>query len=229
MSTHSEPRSDLARPYSPARPRTPARRASVRLSTVLGFLAWLAVGHPPDLQAQQLTEVNWARTGAASQSSTIIDNANPDAGNASLAIDGNTNGVYNAASGSVTHSGGATADADAGGAYWEVDLGSPRSIGRLHAWFRTDCCLNRNDDFSLVILNASRQEVWRRTYLGRPPTDFAWNIAPAVTGSIVRFEPQNPLSTSDGIFSLAELQVIAPYQNVTIQVTKQPADVSINE
>jgi formylglycine-generating enzyme required for sulfatase activity len=181
------------------------------------------------VNAQQFTEVNWARTGSASQSSTIIDNANPDAGNAGLAIDGNTDGVYNAVTGSTTHSGGVAADTDAGGAYWEVDLGSSKAIGRLHVWFRTDCCQNRNDDFTLVILNANRTEVWRKTYVGRPPSDVAYNLASAVTGQYVRFEPQNPLTTSDGLFSLAEVQVVAPYQNVSIAVTQQPVDVKVTE
>ncbi len=162
------------------------------------------------LHAQQWIEVNHALAGSASQSSTIFDGNNPDAGNAALAIDGNVNGVFNAASGSVTHSGGAAADADAGGPFWEVDLAATKAIGRLHVFFRTDCCQNRNDDFTLVILDASRNEVFRRSYAGRPPADVAYNIAPAINGRFVRFEPQNPLSTSDGIFSIAELQVVAP-------------------
>ncbi len=174
-------------------------------------------------------ETNWARTGVASQSSTVVDNANPDAGNAGLAMDGNTNGVYNGATGTVTLSAGPAADADSGGPFWEVDLGALRAMGRLHVWFRTDCCQNRNDDFTMIVLDASRQEVWRRTYSGRPGNDFAFNLAPAVTGRIVRFEPQNPLTTSDGTFSLAEVEVLAPYQGVTVAVTQQPADVSVTE
>ena len=181
------------------------------------------------LHAQQWIEVNHALAGSASQSSTIFDGNNPDAGNAALAIDGNVNGVFNAASGSVTHSGGAAADADAGGPFWEVDLAATKAIGRLHLFFRTDCCQNRNDDFTLVILDASRNEVFRRSYAGRPPADVAYNIAPAVNGRFVRFEPQNPLSTSDGIFSIAELQVVAPYQGVTLAVAQQPADVTVTE
>ncbi|MBL9126442.1 MAG: SUMF1/EgtB/PvdO family nonheme iron enzyme, partial [Verrucomicrobiales bacterium] len=129
----------------------------------------------------------------------------------------------------MTHSGGAAADADAGGAYWEVDLGAARSIGRVRTWFRTDCCQNRNDDFTLVVLNASRQEVWRKTYSGRPGRDVAYNIAPPVTGQIVRFEPQNPLTTSDGLFSLAEVEAIAPYANASIAVTQPPQPVSVTE
>jgi hypothetical protein len=111
---------------------------------------------------QNFTETNWALLGSAGQSSTIVDAANPDAGNATLAIDGNTNGVYNAATGSVTQSGGAAQDN--GDPYWEVDLTTARSIGRIHTWFRTDCCQNRNDDFTIIILTTDRSEVWRQQY-----------------------------------------------------------------
>jgi formylglycine-generating enzyme required for sulfatase activity len=220
MRTNRDRRSRHAAPST----RLPARRPLSRLWLLLLFLAG---GGKLVVDAQPFTETNWALTGYASQSSTIIDNANPDAGNASLAIDGNANGVYNAATGSVTHSGGPAADG--GDPYWEVDLTTPRSIGSLHVWFRTDCCQNRNDDFTMIILSGDRQEVWRRTYPGRPGNDVLYNLAPPVTGQIVRFEPQNPLTSSDGYFSLAEVGVIAPYQNVSIQVTQQPADVTVTE
>ncbi len=194
--------------------------------------AWsciLALGMGLSVHAQQFNEVNLALTGIANQSSTLLDNNNPDAGNASLAIDGNTSGLFNVATGSVTHSGGVAADSDAGGPFWEVDLAGQKDIGRLHVFFRTDCCPNRNDDFTLVILDSNRQEVFRRTYAGRPPSDVAYNLAPAVNGRYVRFEPQNPLSTSDGIFSIAELKVVAPYPNVALAVAQQPSDVTVTE
>ncbi|MBI4326959.1 MAG: SUMF1/EgtB/PvdO family nonheme iron enzyme [Chloroflexi bacterium] len=173
------------------------------------------------LRAQQFTEENWSLNGFASQSSEA------NAGTPDRAIDGNTDGNWVA--NSTTHSGGPAADADAGGPFWEVDLGTPRAVGRIHVWFRTDCCQNRNDDFTMIVLDANRQEVWRRTYPGRPANDVAYNLAPAVTGQIVRFEPQNPPTTSDGYFSLAEVQVIAPYQNVTIIVTQQPIEINVTE
>jgi len=209
---------------------TPSPRPSSQRSIPLGtLLALLSCACGPSVDAQPFTETNWALTGVASQSSTIIDATNPDAGNAALAIDGNTHGVFNAATGSVTHSGGPAADADAGGAYWEVDLTASRAIGRLQVWFRTNCCQNRNDDFTLIVLNPNREEVWRKTYSGRPGNDVAYNIAPSVTGQFVRFEPQNPLTTSDGNFSLAEVAVIAPYPNASINVTQQPTDATIIE
>ena len=189
----------------------------------------LASGLGLSLQARQFAEVNHALVGSATQSSTLLDNNNPDAGNAGLAIDGNTNGVFNAATGSVTHSGGVAADNDAGGPFWEVDLASTKAIGRLRIFFRTDCCQNRNDDFTLIILDAARNEVFRKSYVGRPPSDVAYNLATAVSGRYVRFEPQNPPTTSDGIFSIAELQVIAPYQGITLAVTQPPSDVTITE
>lgn len=172
------------------------------------------------LQAQQFTEQNWALTGVASQSSDLNDTATAD-----KAIDGNTNGNFG--TGSVTHSGGVALDNE--DPFWEVDLQSERSIGRIQVWFRTDCCLNRNDDFTLMILSAGRQVLWKQTYSGRPPTTTAFNIPVPVNGQIVRFEPQDPLTTSDGLFSLAEVQVIAPYTGANIAVTQNPADVSVTE
>src|SRR5687767_1331418 len=86
------------------------------------------------LQAAVVTEVNWALTGTASQSSDI-DAVHTGA----LAIDGNTNGVW--AGNSVTHTGNADDPP-----WWEVDLGEAKPIARVVVYFRTDCCQNRNDD-----------------------------------------------------------------------------------
>jgi hypothetical protein len=150
--------------------------------------------------------VNHALTGTASQSSTA-PGTSPQ-----VAIDGNTDGNF--ADGSVTESAGGNTNG-----WWEVDLGTNKAIGQLHIWFRTDCCNglpgtlgpSRDDDFTLKILDANRVSVWATTYPGTPPTDVFFNFATEVQGRFVRFESQNPPSTSDGVFSLAEVQVFAPY------------------
>lgn len=162
-------------------------------------------------------EVNLALAGTATQSSDI-----DDVHTAALAIDGNTNGAW--AGNSVTH----TLNTD-DLPWWEVDLGGAKTIGRVHVWFRTDCCQNRNDDFTVFVLDASRNEVWQYQYVGRPPTNLPFDFAPAIQGQYVRIEGQTPRTTSDGYLSLAEVQVIAPYENVSITVTKQPQDSSIFE
>jgi len=165
----------------------------------------------------QFSEVNWALAGTATQSSTGTG------GEPEHAIDGNTDGLFD--NGSVT----LNAEAEDPG-WWEVDLGATKPIGRLKVWFRTltatECsalfnsCLVRNDDFTLSILDANRQVLWKRTYPGRPPLQVAYNLPAPVQGRFVRFESQTPLTTSDGFFSLAEVQVIAPYDNVGVNVTK---------
>ena len=183
------------------------------------FLA-LAAGLGLSLHAQQFAEKNWALTGVASQSSDLNENATAD-----KAIDGNTNGVF--ATGSTTHTSGPAIDTD--GAFWEVDLLSPKSIGRVQIWFRTDCCQNRNDDFSVSVLSATREVLWKQSYVGRPQQSAAYNLGPAVTGQIVRIEPQKPLTTSDGILSLAEVQVLAPYTGASITVSQPPLDTTLTE
>jgi len=162
-------------------------------------------------------EVNWAMGGSATQSSTALG------GEAEHAIDGNTDGFF--ANGSVTLN---EVSEDPG--WWEVDLGATKPIGRLKVWFRTltaaECqalfnsCAVRNDDFTLQILDASQTVIWSRTYPGRPSLQVAYNLPPGINGRHVRFESQSPLRTGDGYFSLAEVQVIAPYENAAVTLTK---------
>ena len=46
----------------------------------------------------------------------------------------------------------------------------------------------------------------------------------------MRFQSQTPLTTSDGFFSLTEVQAIAPYENVTLAITKDLTNaVSVTE
>lgn len=99
---------------------------------------------------------NVAIGGAASQSSTDFG------GPAELAIDGNTDGRY-AEARSTTH----TAISD--DPWWEVDLGQLHAIDRLVLWNRTDQgTVERLKDFSVEILDAQRQVVWRQQ-VSEPP------------------------------------------------------------
>ncbi len=155
--------------------------------------------------------INHALAGMASQSSTGL------AADARRAIDGNTDGDFG--HNSVTQN----ASPENPG-WWEVDLGVTKAIGRIHLWFRTDCCNGqpgvsgpaRDDNFTLKILNASRAVIWANTYPGTPPTDLFFNFTSALQARYVRFESQSPLTTSDGMFSLAEVQVFAPFTNAVI-------------
>jgi len=90
---------------------------------------------------------NIARSGKATQSTTS------NSGEASHAIDGNTDGSF--ASGSQTHS----AENDRN-PWWEVDLGSEQSVEAVSVWNRTEGDLSqRLNGFTLTLLDAARQEV----------------------------------------------------------------------
>jgi len=152
---------------------------------------------PPVVGTLPFTSTNLALAGNASQSSTGFG-AGPG-----RATDGNTDGNF--FDNSVT----ANAPPETGG-WWEVDLGAAHYMGRIHLWFRTDCCTNRQDNFTLKVLDASRNVVWQETYPGHPPTDTAFNFAPAIAGQFVRFEAPVP-PIDQGAFSLAEVQVFSSY------------------
>lgn len=73
---------------------------------------------------------NLASAKVATQSSTF------GLGVAQRAVDGNIDGVY--ANGSVSHTFGGEAQP-----WWQVDLGSSRSVGSVELFNRTDCCTDR--------------------------------------------------------------------------------------
>lgn len=70
---------------------------------------------------------------------------------ASLAIDGNDNGVYN--DNSVTHTGN---DAQA---WWQVDLGVEEVVDYIDVLRRTDCCTDRLVNFYVLLSNTNLQSV----------------------------------------------------------------------
>jgi hypothetical protein len=82
-------------------------------------------------------------------------------GSASRAVDGNTSGNY--WSNSVTHT------AFQSNPWWEVDLGSMTDVDRIVVWNRTDGGLShRLDGARIVLLNASRAEVWSNSIREAP-------------------------------------------------------------
>jgi hypothetical protein len=94
---------------------------------------------------------NVARGGQATQSSTDYS------ASAELAIDGNTNGDFNAAH-STTH----TAQSD--NPWWEVDLKSELPIDRIVVWNRTDGGVgSRLAGCQVVVLNDERKPVWQQS------------------------------------------------------------------
>jgi hypothetical protein len=102
---------------------------------------------------------NVALKGKASQAGTYADAV------AGRAIDGNTNGNYQA--GSVAHTALNKLDP-----FWEVDLGGQRDITRIVIWNRTDGAIqNRLDGFKLSLLDEKRGTVWTQTHKKAPQRD----------------------------------------------------------
>jgi hypothetical protein len=107
---------------------------------------------PEDSVCTEVVEVvcdddNLAPAGVASQSTTGFG------GEASFAIDCNTDGIY--PNGSTTHS--ATGDVAPS---WQVDLLESYPIDRVVVWGRSDCCADRLTNFRVSILDGAGAEVF---------------------------------------------------------------------
>ena len=109
---------------------------------------------------------NVARRGAATQSSTAYG------GQPELAIDGNTNGDYNAAH-STTH----TEISD--NPWWEVDLKIDTPIDRIVVWNRTDNELGvRLAGCEVIVLDSARKPIWQQSLPAAPaPSAELWVTA----------------------------------------------------
>jgi hypothetical protein len=108
---------------------------------------------------------NVAARGTARQSSTDFG------GEAQRAIDGNTNGDYNA--NSVSH----TKLED--NPWWEVDLGKAIAVDRVLIWNRTDGgepILSRMKDYRVTLLDDARHPVEERKSPGYPNPKDEWTL-----------------------------------------------------
>jgi mono/diheme cytochrome c family protein len=106
---------------------------------------------------------NIAGTGEAKQSSTALN------GDAKLAIDGKTDGDFNAKS--TTHTD------KSENPWWELDLKAVHEIGRIAVWNRTDNGLHtRLADFRITILNEQREPVWEKSLKESPNPSLTLNV-----------------------------------------------------
>lgn len=137
----------------------------------------------------QPTYENVALDGTASQSTTAYN------GEASFAIDGNTNGNFN--NGSVTHT-----DVEAQGTWWMVTLDDSYTIGKITVYNRTGSSEERLGNFTIEVLDANEQVVFAQTITTIPDPSITIN-AGDVVGNQVRVL-QNLASTP---LSLAEVEV----------------------
>ena len=128
-------------------------------------------------------------TPTVSQSSTAFG------GDATRAIDGNTNGVYGG--GSVSHTANST------NPFWLLDLESTNNIDNITVYNRTDsCCEERLDDFILEVLDNNSNVVYTYTHSGTVNTStLISNVS--TSGNFVRIS----LLGTGRTLSIAEVQI----------------------
>ncbi|NWK57470.1 discoidin domain-containing protein [Verrucomicrobiaceae bacterium N1E253] len=97
---------------------------------------------------------NLAPNGTATQSSTLVNGANPAA---AKAIDGNLNDNFN--SGSTTH----TAAGGGTPVFWEVSFTELTNINEIALYNRGDCCPERLSNFRVSVFDGDT-EVWGENY-----------------------------------------------------------------
>ena len=136
---------------------------------------------------------NLALGKTANQSSTTHN------GEASRAVDGNTNGNWQ--QGSITHT------AAGVGQSWEVDLCGYYPIGDIVIYNRTNCCSFRLDDITVSVEDLSGNVVWSENVISSSATSLTVNAGNA-KGRVIRItQNQNePLS-------LAEVEVYEGVDN----------------
>ncbi len=143
--------------------------------------------------------VNLALKRPATQSSTI------PGGEAYRAVDGNTDGV--AANGSVAYT---NIESQA---WWEVDLGSIRSIQNIRVWNRVEAP-GRTSDFYVFVsdepfkstdLGATKSQPSVRSFFVSGPCAYPTEITVGKTGRYVRVQ-----LSGTNYLQLAEVEVLAP-------------------
>ncbi len=149
---------------------------------------------------------NFALTGTASLSSTY------PGGDASKAIDGNTDGNWSG--GSVAHSSGST-NTD----WLTIDLGATEFIEEVRIWNRTDCCSDRLSNAYVMISNspfptnttvneslANAEFIFE---LGNTNGTIEIIVPAGLIGRYVRLQ-QSGKNAGSVYINIAELQVIGP-------------------
>lgn len=140
-----------------------------------------------ELQAFETgTGTNVALAGTA----TAKDNYGNNSSLPGRAIDGNTSGQWGDSS--VWHSN------SKAGTWLEIDLGSAKDLDSVHFWGRTDCCQSRQDDFNLIVSDASNNELYnqRLTGIGTSP-------------GRNQLIPLNSLASADLVATLASINTYA--------------------
>ncbi len=152
------------------------------LTTCSISLLFLATAHA--------SPINLALNGTATQSSDHMS------WGASLANDGNTDGLMQ--HGSVTHTQNELA-------WWQVDLGSESDLGSIVIWNRTNIASDRLSNFHVSVMDSVMNEVWGQDYFtngGFPDPSLYIQLPDSATAQFVKIQ-LNDINK----LSLAEVQV----------------------
>jgi hypothetical protein len=144
---------------------------------------------------------NWA---LASNGATASQSSTACGGDASRAIDGNTDGNYN--NNSITHT-------DNGpNSWWQVDFGRTREVAQVVLWNRTDAeCPPRLSNYRISVRDDSDNEiVGQNFYTGSGFVDgnLTWSLPQAVQARRIRISLLGQNNQGNGYLSLAEVQVL---------------------
>lgn len=172
----------------------------------------------PVVQKFELT--NWA---LSSNGSTATQSTTQYGCVASRAIDGNTNGAWNAWTSTYT--------TNVANSWWEVDFGQDRQVGRVVLWNQTAAnAVKRLSNFRVEVLDSSDNVLSSEDFFtsGSDYVDesLTWSLPAAVQGRKVRVSLLGVNTNGDNILSLAEVQVYS--SSVTLDASHTINGVTTN-
>lgn len=138
-------------------------------------------------------------------------------GSASRAVDGNTNGRY--FSGSTTHT------VESANPWWEVDLGGYYEISGVEIWNRTDCCIERLNNYNIYVKKTTSEV--GQAYLTYDQRFSADQLNPMVFKKTPRVGRYVRIQISGrGILSLSEVKIYGTPVAASEAAPPKPAPVA---
>jgi hypothetical protein len=147
-------------------------------------------------------QVNLARLGVASQSSTGFE------GVASRGNDGNIS------SGGYFYDATTSHTAEGANNFWQVDLGGSYDLSRVDLFARSDCCAGRLSNFFLRVLDAPSGNVVHEQLVANdvaPNTAGSFALPAGTTGQVVQVQFNGVSNAGTGLLSLREARVFGDY------------------